>query len=141
MNLVEALEKKKAIWIVIEDRLDTLSDNIYDQEELSSILIEIDSLVDQFYSLERLIQKNYESTKVSSTESIADVLSYLDGLAKKIDVLKHLLLELHKNKINTGVTSDIDVDSLLQSIRQYESMQSALLKKVKDVCFCSSLDA
>ncbi|MCK5020534.1 MAG: hypothetical protein KAS32_26180 [Candidatus Peribacteraceae bacterium] len=141
MNLLEALEKKKAIEEVIQDKTNSIEQYLQDQIMLSEVLTDIDSLIDQFYELERLIQKNYESVMVSQTESISDVISYADALSEKINVLKHLLLQAYKNQITINIKSDVDTKIVITSIKQYEDLRSVLIKKIKDVCFNTSLSA
>ena len=139
MNLIEALERKKALEETIQDRLESILEHLDRQVILSGILTDIDSLIDQFYTLERLIQKSYESTMVSSTESISDIITYADGLSKKVDALKFLITAALKKEIEDGTRPSIDIDTVLASIKQYEELKSILIKKVKDVCFNTSL--
>ena len=135
MLLVEALERKKALDDLISKNMGEIVNFLGDQKKLSEILTNIDSLIDQFYNLERFIQKSYESTMLSTTESISDIISYTDGITKKIDVLKLLILEINKKEITTSSTIEIDLIPILSSIRQYEELRQVLVKKVRDLCY------
>lgn len=83
MNLLEALEKKKALESALEDRLELLSTCLDDQEEISRLMTAIDTLVDEIFGLGRKVDRKYETTFISQTETISDVISYIDGLTKK----------------------------------------------------------
>jgi hypothetical protein len=141
MNLIEALERKKAINEIISDKTEYITECLNDAEVLSKNLCELDSLVDKFYSLERLVQKRYEETKISDTESISDVISYVDALSKKINILEFLLLTSNKNFIIFGLENEVDTDTVLFTIEQYKELRNKLVKKIKDVCFKTSLSA
>ena len=140
MNLVEAIEQKKALEDIIQEQIDSLQSYLDDKIILSEILTEIDHYIDQFFILERLIQKGYESTMISSSESISDVISYIDSITKKIDVLKHVILQSNKSLIKNRQNTDVDINTVLSSIKQYEELKNILIKKVKDACFSTCIN-
>ena len=140
LNLLGALEKKNTLESIIQERIGELSLHIDDRTNLSVALAEIDSLVDSYFSLERQIQKKYEITMVSTTETIADVVSYAESLSLKAKALKALLLSIHKFEIEQKGESCIDKDHILLSIEKHEDLRNNLIKKIRDVCFKTNLD-
>jgi len=134
MNLLQALEKKRALEEVIEEKTTALLQHLDDSKILSTLLNELDALIETYYRVEREIENKYHSTKVSNTESISDVISYVDSIDKKIEVLKFLLLQSHKQEIETGNQTDVSHSTVMSSIKQYEELRHALVKKIKEVC-------
>lgn len=134
MNLLEALEKKKALESALEDRLELLSTCLDDQEEISRLMTAIDTLVDEIFGLGRKVDRKYETTFISQTETISDVISYIDGLTKKINILRYLLITANKHEIDTGEKTSVSANTLLTSIQHYEAMKNSLVSKVKSVC-------
>lgn len=140
MNLLEALEKRKALESALDDRLESLSDNLGDTESVSKLMTDIDGLIDETFSLGRRVDRQYNNTLISKTESISDVISYIDGLTKKINVLRYLLLTANKHEIETGEKTGVSAHTLLTSIQHYETLKNSLVKKVRDVCFDTQLE-
>ena len=140
MNLLEALEKKKALESALGDRIDSLDEFLDDSESMSKVMTKIDSLVDTVFNLGRKIERQYNKVLISKTESISDVISYIDGLTKKINVLRYLLLTANKREIDTGEKTSVSAQTLLTSIQHYEALKNSLVSKVKDVCFNTELE-
>jgi hypothetical protein len=140
MNLLEALEKKRALESVINDKIDTLKSNLYDRDTLSEILTEIESFVDQYFTIERTIEKEYNSTLLTPSETISDVISYVDGINRKIEVLRFLLLSANKEEIETGKKTDVDIKIILASIERYKELENILVKKIRNACTEKFLD-
>jgi len=134
MNLLEALEKKRALESILNDLIEDMDSKFCDLESLSATLSEIDNYVDDIFGMERNINFCYQNTKVSKTESISDAFSHIDGLTKKIEVLKYLLLRINKKEILTGTSVGLDQKSVLSSIRYYEDLKNKLVDRVKEVC-------
>ena len=140
MNLLEALERKKALESSLEDRIDTLKIFLSDEENLSHTMGDIDLLIDDIFKLDRQIEIKYNNTLVSKTESISDVISYIDGLTKKVNVLRYLLLTANKYEIETGEKTKVSAQTLLASIKHYEALKNSLVSKVRDVCFDTKME-
>lgn len=139
MNLLEALEKKKALESILEDKLESLLNHLNDIEELTDILTNIDSTVDNIFSLGRKVDILYNSTLISKTESISDVISYVDGLTKKINVLRYLLLAANKYEIETSEKTSVSAVTLLNTIQHYESLKNSLVTEIRTVCLKTEL--
>jgi len=139
MNLLEALEKKKALESILEDKLESLSNHLNDVEEMTLILTSIDSTIDNVFSLGRKVDILYNNTLVSKTESISDVISYVDGLTKKINVLRYLLLAANKYEIETSEKTSVSAVTLLNTIQHYESLKNSLVTEIRTVCLKTEL--
>jgi len=139
MNLLEALEKKKALESILEDKLESLSNHLNDIEEMTLILTSIDSTIDNVFSLGRKVDILYNNTLVSKTESISDVISYVDGLTKKINVLRYLLLAANKYEIETSEKTSVSAVTLLNTIQHYESLKNSLVTEIRTVCLKTEL--
>lgn len=135
MNLLEALEKKRALTTVIDDLEDSFSININNLEKLTEILTDVDKFVDELFHMERLITRHYQETMVTSEESVADALTHVDALNRKIEALKYLLLEVTREEILTGNKSTLSKRVILTSIIHYETIKDNLVTKVKEICY------
>lgn len=135
MNLISALEKNKALLSLIDDKVLSIKNSLYDIEKLSDILTEIDGFIDEYYKTERSIDKYYNEIKISQTETISDALSHVDCLEYKIKVLQQLLLETNKTEIKYGEKTEIESDPIISTINYYKSLKNNLLDNIREVCF------
>lgn len=134
MNLLEALEAKRALESIVVDITETLSSKLHDKNEVSSSLSEIDKYIEKLFYFERVVEKKYSNTMITDTESIADVISYIDCFSRKIDVLRSLLLLANREKILSDTAVDLDINTLIATIHQYEDIKNTMIKKVKTAC-------
>lgn len=134
MNILEALERKNALGDLIEEKKESLKYLLYDADKLSELLDEIGSLTDEWFYLERSIERAYNTTMVSSTETISDAISYADSLDKKISVFKYLLRLSNRAEVERKDTTEVDAGSVLNTIDEYEQAKNKLVKSIRDLC-------
>lgn len=139
MNVLKALEKKKAIRAIINNKLNNIVSNIESTETLSNNLEDISSYIDTFFKLERDIDTAYNSVFISNTETIADVISYADCITKKIEILREILHAILIKETETKVDLKADADLILMSIHSFENLKNKLIDKIKDVCNCTPI--
>lgn len=140
MNILEALSKKKALKSIIEEKTQSLSLNMSHEDVMYKILTEIDSYIEELFVLDRVIEKSYENNLVSKTESLADLVGYIECLDLKIETLEFLLKEGFTFNIKHK-TSIVDTSRILNTLTKYESMKSALVAKVRDICNSITVDS
>lgn len=134
MNILEALERKNALGDLIEEKKESLKYLLYDADKLSESLNEIGSLTDEWFYLERSIERAYSTTMVSPTETISDAISYVDSLDKKINVFKYLLRLSNRTEVERRDATEVDANSVLNTIDEYEQAKNKLVKSIRDLC-------
>ncbi len=140
MNLVELEGVKKAYTSLLKDLDNELEFHFSDNKDLSEVLNQIEETIDTLFMIERTLDSSYQSTRVSETETISDIYSYVKGIDKKIEVLSNLVVRAQKEEIVTKLKIDLDYKLIIRSIDRYETLRSSLISKIKEVCLNTTIN-
>lgn len=130
MLLNEAHERKEQLENVFEELQSSL-DHIRTGQGARDIFIKMEACLEGFLSLNSKIIKTESTTYVSKTETISDVLLYIDGLYKRIGALKKIL----NVKCFADLSEEsfpIDTTYIVDSIESYREVLRSLETKVEE---------
>ena len=139
MNLLELERLDKTYTSLLGDLNNELDYYFSNNDELSEALNQIEKTIDTLFMIKRTLSNMYQTIRVSETETIADVYSYIEGINKKIEILSNLVVRAQKEEIITKLKPDLDYKLILKSIDRYEVLRSSLTEKIKEVCINSTV--
>lgn len=140
MNLVELEGVKKAYISLLKDLDNELEFHFSNSKDLSEVLNQVEETIDTLFMVERALNDAYQSTRVSETETISDIYSYVKGIDKKIEVLSNLVVRAQKEEIVTKLEVDLDYKLIMRSIDRYETLRTSLISKIKEVCLNTTIN-
>lgn len=134
MNLADLRKIKKTYNLTLSKLVSGLYGCLDNPNLLYKQLNDIEEVIDSIHMVDRVLNKFYVSVQVSETESVYDLISYVEGLSKKIKVLSELIPSSCERSTLTEYCPSLDFRSILKSIDKYNDLKGILLDKINSVC-------